>query len=277
MNTRYTLSQVRNNVHGLTGQITHILSLVIVVSIGMQQISMGASPALAAGPEVAVLQQMANDGHGQDALQQVIDAATARGGWAPAPGDQVVYDRFMSRDVRGSVLDYDELPDCANPRFGADEQACIAQFQTLERQVRFGPSLFSTPQDDGSAMPRPAFDDVLSTYIEEAGHSWQEYQYETEERGSGARLRATTLAESERWAPGREYQIKRYILSLDGDLLALSDQQRDALRGSICGGYADPTGRDMPAYGPPDGWPHPQNWPVTAPAPAELDAFCAGM
>ncbi len=231
-------------------------------------------PALAVGPDLLSLADLVRNGQGEVALQQVAEFAQQLGGWMPAPGDELVFDPYMSRKVRGSSLDYDELPDCADPQVSPDEAACIRQFRTLERQVRFGRSLFTTPAEDGTDQPRPAFDDLLSTYIEEVGHSWQEYLYETNGQGSGARTRQTSKAESERWAAGREYQIKRYILSLDGTLFTLSDEQRDTLRTQICEGYANPLGHNVPLYRAPQGWPNPEGWPTTTPTIEELQAFC---
>jgi hypothetical protein len=150
---------------------------------------------------------------------------------------------------------------------------CHALFLAQERQVRFGPSLFTNPVDGGSAVLRPAFGDLLSTYIEETGHSWQEYQYET--NGSGGARRSTTRAESDRWAHGKEYQIKSYILYLDGKLITLSDEQRANLRDAICLSYANPMGYEVPAYGAPTGWPYAEGWPTSAPTPEAFQAFCA--
>jgi hypothetical protein len=101
------------------------------------------------------------------------------------------------------TLDYDDPPVAICEQSGMEMDDCLALFYTQEHQVRFGPGLFVTPTADGGAAARPAFDDVLSTYIEETGHSWQEYLYETDGRGSGSRVRQTTQAESQRWAHGR--------------------------------------------------------------------------
>jgi hypothetical protein len=274
MNTPNTFSvaqeKSRNRVSG-----SQVIILIVVAVLAASQL-MQVRRATATGPDMLTLTDMLQNGQGEAALQLVVAAAAELGSWSAAPGDELTYDPYMSRKIRGSSLDYDEFPDCGNPKVASDEQACRAQFQMLEHQVRFGPSFFSTPEDGGGATPRPAFDDLLSTYIEEVGHSWQEYLYETEGRGSGARTRQTTLAESERWSFGREYQVKRYILSLDGTLVNLSDQQRVSLTTQICEGYANPLGHDVPEYGAPAGWPHPEGWPVTAPTPDELVAFCAG-
>lgn len=253
---------------------SQVIILIVVVVLAASQLTQ-VRRATATGPDMLTLTDMLQNGQGEAALQLVVAAAAELGSWSAAPGDELAYDPYMSRKIRGSSLDYDEFPDCGNPKVASDEQACFAQFQMLERQVRFGPSFFSTPEEGGGATPRPAFDDLLSTYIEEVGHSWQEYLFETEGRGSGARTRQTTLAESERWSFGREYQVKRYILSLNGTLVNLSDQQRSSLTAQICEGYANPLGHDVPEYGAPAGWPHPEGWPVTAPTPDELAAFCS--
>ncbi|WP_119070817.1 hypothetical protein [Aggregatilinea lenta] len=259
---------VRAALYGGTALLAFIFVLVIDTRRPVTRV-------VAAVPDVDALHDLAESGQGDAALAVVVATAATVGGWSAAPGDAVVFAPYMARDTRGAVLDYDDLPDCADPRVAVDEQSCISAFKMLEQQVRFGPSLFSTPQD-GGAQVRPAFDDVLSTYIEEVGHSWQEYQYETEGRGEGARTRRTSKAEAVRWSTGREYQIKRYILSLDGSLIHLSGQQRSILVAQICGGYADPLGHEVPPYGPPAGWPYPEGWPTAAPTPDALNAFCAG-
>ncbi|MBN1200538.1 MAG: hypothetical protein JXJ20_01660 [Anaerolineae bacterium] len=254
---------------------SRLVGLLLVICLSFSQ-GWDMQSAAAAGPTVTSLVDLAHDGQGDLALQQVAAAAIEHGGWGPAPGDEIVFDRFMARNVRGAVQDYDELPiDCADPQVSVDEQECIEHFQAFEHQVRFGPALFATWQADGTAVPRPAFDDLLSTFIEESGHSWQEYLYETGGLAQGPRTRQTTKADSEQMGPGREYQVKRYILSLDGTWLSLSDQQRDALHGAICGGYADPRGQAVPSYGPPPGWPNPSGWPTDAPSSEDLAVFCA--
>ncbi len=119
---------------------------------------------------------------------------------------------------------------------------------------------------------------MLSTYIEEVGHSWQEYLYETEGRGSGERTRVTSYSTGLRLGPGWEYQIKIYLLTLDGTLLKLSTDERAILMDSICqaDGYANPTYHDIPPYGPPPGWPAPEAWPTTKLSDSDLQLFCEG-
>jgi hypothetical protein len=272
MNTRSNTTRTQA-VFGTSIQRIVTSGLIGLVALAMvaHQLWLATGMALAAAPEVSTLQDLVASGQGDVALAQVAAEALARGNWQPAPGDMVAYDPRMNRDLRGGVIDFDEI-DCSGSILLEDE--CLAQFHALEQLVRFGPSLFTTPVN-GETVLRPAFDDLLSTFIEESGHSWQEYLYETNGRGTGARTRETSLAESERWWHGREYQIKRYILNLDGDLLALSDQQRGNLRTQICEGYANPIGYDVPAWGAPAGWPRPEGWPTAAPSADELAAFCA--
>lgn len=251
-----------------------IILLAAFVYINVNAISYRVNYAAAAGPEMEQIRVMVENKDEQYALDLIMQTAKEIGGWEPAPGDNVVFDSYMSRNIRGSVLDYDEPAHCSDVRVSPDPQACIDDFQRVETQVRFGPSLFSTPQPDGNATLRPEFSDLLSTYIEEVGHSWQEYLYETKGTGNGPRQH-TTKAESEHWAAGREYQIKRYILSLDGTLLTLSDQQRSNLMTQICEGYANPVGHEVPAYSSPPGWANPEGWPVSQPTSEELATFCA--
>jgi hypothetical protein len=157
-------------------------------------------------------------------------------------------------------------------------EECESDLVTKQALVRFGASMFYEPQPDGSTLPRPTFDDVLSTYIEEVGHSWQEYLFETDGQGNGPRTHLTRWDEAIRWSHGWEYQIKMYILSLDGTVLVLSDLERERLTANICddGAYANPSGHDVPAYGAPAGWPNPDGWPVAAPTPEMFETFCAG-
>ncbi len=266
-----------NHTQNRRGRLATWLVLVVVLCLGAAQFNRAARPAFAAGPDMRSVFEMVNNGQGEAALQLVMEQAAVLGNWGPAPGDEVVFDKYMARGVRGAVQDFDELPyDCADPKVSMDEAVCLENFRLRERQVRFGRSLFTTPAEDGTIAPRPVFDDLLSTYIEEVGHSWQEYLYETDGLSSPQRTRLTSLAEAERWAPGREYQIKRYILALDGDLLALSGQQREALMDAICGGYASPIGHEVPGYSAPDSWPEAAAWPVTTPTVDELAALCTG-
>ncbi len=100
--------------------------------------------------------------------------------------------------------------------------------------------------------------------------------YETGGLGSGPRTRSTTWEQTLRLVPGREYQIKRYLLYLDGRLLALSNQARNELYTAIFGSSADsnPLGYPFPAYGAPADWPYPEGWPTTMPTQAEHTDFC---
>jgi hypothetical protein len=99
--------------------------------------------------------------------------------------------------------------------------------------VRFGFFTFANEKVNGVTVPRPV-DDMLSVYIEEVGHSWQEYLFETEGRGSGERTRLISAFESQYWGPGWEYQVKRYILSLNSTWLSLSRAERREIKASIC-------------------------------------------
>jgi hypothetical protein len=258
-----------------------IWALMMAVVVVVAQLITVSGAAFSAGPDAASMFEMVEEGEGAAALDTLIEAATERGGWGPAPGDQVVFDPNMPWWTRGEVQTYDLLPaDCmmVKSNLASLSSACMPVDPVRERQVRLGSSLFMNVREDGSGYPRPAYDDLLSTYIEEVGHSWQEYLYETEGRGQGPRTRKTAWEDAQRWLPGREYQIKVYLLSLDGDLLHFSEFEREMLLGAICDddGYANPTGHQVPACGPPPDWPNPAGWPVTDPTAAELDAFCAG-
>jgi hypothetical protein len=226
--------------------------------------------------------EMAQEGRGQEALNEVASNAQELGAWAAAPGDAVVFDPYMMRQVRGAVIDYDDVPEACNATHRGriettNADMCINEFRTKEAQVRFGMSFFSTPTDDGLIIRTP--DDVLATYIEETGHSWQEYAFETEGRYDGNRSRQTSMSDSLQWGAGREYQIKVYILSLDGDYITLSEGQRTTLLQQMCNGdgYANPLGKDVPAYGAPPNWPNPDAWPVEAPSLSEHMEFCASQ
>ena len=255
---------------------TIIISLVIILA-GQQLKAMAIGPNLK-DMDVEHLVGMVEQGEGQAAVMQVSEVAFALGHFAPAPNDTIVFDALMSRQIRGAVIDFDELPAACtsnNAKMTFDAETCATEFWAKEPTVRFGRSFFTTRQDDGTVVIRTA-DDMLATFIEETGHSWQEYLYETEGRG-GQHTRLTTLAESERWAAGREYQVKRYILNLDGSLLNLSDQQRTNLRAQICLGYANPIGAEVPAYGAPADWPNPAGWPTANPTLDELLDFCGDL
>lgn len=229
---------------------------------------------------VADLVALANNGYGDAALQEVAQIARELGLGNGAPRDTLAYDRFLT-NARGSVLDPDEAEImCRGNGLKADVymQECIPAFYIKEAQIVFGPCLFLTCTGDNPEALRDA-DDVLATFIEETAHSWQEYLYETDGIGDGERLHITTLDEATYWAPGKEYQAKRYILSLDGILIDLSPEQRSMLMQQICtnNGYANPIGHAVPSYAAPADWPHPEFWTVTMPTADEFSAFCAGV
>lgn len=251
--------------HYSTTSRLHYLGILLVLASVLS-----VSPASAA-LDIETLYQMALHDEGQSAVETVADEAWELGRFGPAPGDLLYFDRFMCDDVRGAVTDADEMPCVCEGTPMCEEVA--EEIVWHERLVRFSILMF---WDDERQTVRSA-DDVLATFIEETGHSWQEYIYETEGRGWGQRLRRTTTAESVRWGPGREYQVKMYILSLDGDLLKLSKAQRDLLGRHLCGGYADPLGAEVPGYGPPPGWPNPEGWPTSAPRPEDHAVFCASV
>ncbi len=238
-----------------------------------------AAQVAALGPDATELFEQVQNGRADAALQAVVDTALALGHWGPAPGDQVAFDAGLACNVRGAVLVPDTAPfECSDRKLSRGMDACERDFTAGQNLVRFGPSLFSTVMPDGSRVARPVFDDLLSTYIEETGHSWQEYLHETEGLGTGERIHPTTWEETLRYQHGWEYQVKAYILSLDGSLIHLSSEERHELYVVICddSGYANPMGYAMPTYGPPPDWPHPQGWPVSAPTAEEFAAFCAG-
>ena len=126
--------------------------------------------------------------------------------------------------------------------------------------------------EDGTYDARDV-DDILSVYIEEVGHSWQEYCYETEGQCRGERTRQTSWGEGQMRVAGWEYQVKMYLLSLDGDLLDLSEAERVELVAAICEGYANPR-FSVVTSSPPPGWVNPEGWPTSPPTSEEIDALC---
>lgn len=254
-----------------------VLILDIVLAVALCPFELSTSPVRAVRPDVYTLYDMVQHGNGVEALEILRAEAEAVGGWQPAPGDRVVYDAKIPWWTRAEVSTADMPPgECAIPKL-SENSLCSAYNPAQEPLVRFGESTFANRSEDGAAEPRPVFDDLLATYVEEVGHSWQEYLYETEGRGYGERTRPTTWEAAMKSIPGREYQVKRYILNLDGTLLELSAQERGLLLAAICDpdGYANPVGQNVPTYGAPSGWPHPEKWPVTAPTKDELSAVCA--
>jgi hypothetical protein len=260
------------------------LALLIVFGLGLFHVE---PMVLSVGEErspvdATTLYELTLNGAGDGAVRQLATHADARGGWGPAPGDTVAYDPDLALSVRASVRMVDFPPDeCTDPimkRHTGNE--CKIDFTKKQDLVRFGYSTFVEVLEAGNSAPRLSLDDLLSVYIEEVGHSWQEYHYETEGRGSGERTRLTSAAASSYWAAGSEYQVKMYILSLDGTWLLLSDTERDELKTAICAddGYANPmlnTFADaVPDYGPPPDWPNPEGWPTAAPTMEEFQMFC---
>jgi hypothetical protein len=214
------------------------------------------------------------NGQGDVAIQELAALAKARGGWEPAPGT-AVFVPTMHLTVASTIAIDMPPQDCTVQDPTAPQSPeCGRDFQREQDLVRFGPATFAETLHDGMFVPRASVDDVLSVYIEEVGHSWQEYCYETEGRCQGDRTRLTTWGEGKQRANGWEYQIKMYILSLDGTWLALSDRERAELSAAVCTGYADPQYAVMSADGPPPGWPNPAGWPTAAPTPDDFQVFC---
>jgi hypothetical protein len=275
MNRRMNLNLNNLIRSGLGRRLMHLVMLALLAAplIGRH------APARAMGEDANALYQMVINGQTDEALQAVIDEAWSRGGWQAAPGDLVVYDPYLPPWVGGAIWVIDQPPfECSDAKLRLMIAECQINFAAKENRVRIGRSMFVKDLPDGSSAPRLATDDIVATYLEEVGHSWQEYLYETEGVGSGARTRQTSWEYGTQNMHGWEYQIKRYILSLNGAQLALSGEVQARLRMDICGadGYANPVGRNIPAYGPPPGWPNAQGWPMAAPTPEEYAVFCAG-
>lgn len=262
------------------GQVLLLVIVLIVADFG--HTTPTAMTAAGLDVDINTLYEWTLNNDGEAAVQQLAAIATARGGWGPAPGDIVAYDPEMPHSIRASVRVADLPPDeCTDPmmrRHAGD--VCKLDFTAQQDLVRYGYTTFVKELDDGRTVARLSVDDLLSVYIEEVGHSWQEYLYETEGRGSGERTRLTSAAASSYWAAGSEYQVKMYILSLDGTWLMLSDTERDEVKTAICAddGYANPMlnpyADTVPDYGPPPDWPNPQGWPTNAPTVDEFQEFC---
>lgn len=223
---------------------------------------------------VIALQKMALEGEGQLAIEIIALEARRRGAWAPAIGDRVVYDEKLAFPTRGVVLVVDVPPaECGMPLgINSTPSVCQIDLTTRQNQIRFGFALFMDAADHSHLT---AADDLLAVYIEEMGHSWQEYMWETDGRLDGER-HITTWEEDAQLRRGWEYQAKRYLLSLDGTWLALSTGERALLVGQICApdGYANPKGWLYPPYGPPPGWPNPTGWITAKPDAETVQAFC---
>lgn len=265
---------------GTTRTFWLLARLIVVVALVGGLLDAAFPPSVAAeGLDVQQLYHMASNGQGELALQEVISEAASRGSWGPAPGDVVIFDPNLVETTRAVIVVVDTAPgECAMQKPTMQTEACQRDFTVGQDTIRFGRTAFAYRDETGSLRPRPEADDLLSTYIEEMAHSWQEYLFETEGRGTGARARVTTWEDGLYWSHGWEYQAKMYVLNLNGSVLHLSDAERNLLRGSICkdDGYANPLGYHVSAFGAPPGWPNPDGWPTAEPTPAEFEAFCAG-
>jgi hypothetical protein len=286
MNTLYKLNVVQEKVWKNAGRVPvfarhHLLRFVvislIVLGLGSYLLRLAPQMTKATVPEYTALDlfELAANGQGDAAVQDLAALAETRGGWGPAPGDETAFAPTMRLAVASTVA-IDEPPqDCTIPdRTQPRNPDCGRDFQRDQNLVSFGPETFEMMRRNGTSAPRATVDDILSVYIEEVGHSWQEYCYETEGRCQGERTRITTWIEGKQQAAGWEYQTKMYILSLDGTLLKLSSGERAQLSSSICAGYADPRYTGVSAYGPPPGWPNPAGWPTTTPTQEQFQAFC---
>lgn len=249
------------------------IAFIMVLSASTTALAVG--PGNAGNVKNTDLYALVESGQGQLAVEQLAALAKQTGGWAPAPGDTVQFDNTLARNVRGSVQIVDQPPfECLDARLAKFAQNCSADLVSNQQQVRLGRATFAVTLPDGSTTARD-LDDSLSTLIEEAAHSWQEYLFETDGQG-GNRTRETSYEDWLYWAPGWEYQAKRYILSLDGTLLHLTAEERSEFLGAICraDGYANPLDHHIAPYGPPAGWPNPDGWPTADPTPAEHAIFC---
>lgn len=273
------VQQCTNRTQHCTRSARRIVTALVAVSVVVIHVE----SVSAAGPNEVTLYALVQDGQGQAAVDQVAGIALQLGGWGPAPGDVLAYDEQMARIIRAEVKVVDRGPwECDIPRVrDAMIGECERDYACQQDLVRFGYRTFFDYDESGEAVPRERVDDILATYIEEVGHSWQEYLHETEGRGYGQRTQQTTWDQGHAWSNGWEYQVKRYILSLDGILLSLSADQHAELRDAICAqpdgvfrGYANPVGHDVPRYGPPPGWPNPEGWSLSAPTTEEHESFC---
>jgi hypothetical protein len=288
MNSPYNASLAQNrdqgarrNGHAQVWRYRSLVGIAVMMAMGVGlylfHLTAQTTRATSVNSDPALLYELVANGQGDEALQQLAALAVARGGWGPAPGDGAVFAPAMRLAVASTVAIDMPPEDCAVLDPTAPQSPdCMRDFQRDQNLLRFGPATFETTRRDGTFAPRATVDDILSVYIEEVGHSWQEYCYETEGRCQGERTRLTTWSEGKQRAAGWEYQIKMYILSLDGTRLELSDGERGVLTTAICSRYADPRYTVVSVYGPPPGWPNPAGWPTAAPTEEEFQAFCQG-
>ncbi len=278
--TKHTPGQFRTSRTARFVQMAVVVAFLMAAAAPVAASGPGASPLSALLPDAPSLFQMVGAGQGDTAVQMLAAAAAQYGGWAPAPGDSAAYAPGLARNVRGQVSFVDRPPfECGDARLSRTAEGCNRDYSVDETLVRLGTSTFAEPQADGSLAARPSVDDVLSTYVEETGHSWQEYLFETGGLGSGPRTQVTTFEDGLYWSPGWEYQVKMYVLSLDGTWFTLSAVERASFVSALCNadGYANPTHHSVPSFGAPAGWPNPQGWPTGNPTPEAHAAFCASM
>jgi len=283
MNGKLSFKTTGQANHKRTVKLVQVM-LVVVFLLGVVAPAAAADPgerSLAALlPDAETLYTLVSTDQGDAAVQLLAAAAAEYGNWAPAPGDLVAYAPGLARNVRGQVSFVDQAPfECADARLSRFTEGCDRDFSVDQNLVRLGTSTFADPLDNGGFAPRPNVDDVLSTYVEETGHSWQEYLFETGGLGNGPRTQTTSYEDGLYWSPGWEYQVKMYVLSLDGTWLHLSVAERASFVSALCDptGYANPTHHHVPAFGAPAGWPNPEGWPVGDPTPEAHAAFCATM
>jgi hypothetical protein len=287
MNFPYNTSVAQNrdqgavrNGHAHAQRYWSLLAIAVMMALGVSlyvfHLTAQTTRATSVTSDPGVLYELVANGQGNEALQQLAALADARGGWGPAPGDEVTFAPTMRLAVASTEAIDAPPEDCAVPDPSVPPSSdCKRDYQRDQNLVRFGPATFETTQRDGTVAPRATADDILSVYIEEVGHSWQEYCYETEGRCQGERTRITTWIEGKQRAAGWEYQMKMYILSLDGTWLELSNGERAALTTAICSGYANPRYTGVSPYGPPPGWPNVAGWPTTAPSVEAFQQFCS--
>lgn len=223
------------------------------------------------------------EGDRDKVFEILADSAYFIGGWTPSPQDigyigyrsfggggrgGIVADDYPAEDIeeflevwcRDNLGPQETVVNCKDRlRDTAELQSIIDSIENspYERGVYFSSQLILT----GSER-RPYTGDLLSTIIEEFGHSQQEWLFESssDPQQSGQ----TSYVEIRQHGPGRELQVKLYILYLNctGEI-SISSEQINNLKDHIC----DPTfygiNENTPLpndYGPPTNWPHPEGW-----------------
>jgi hypothetical protein len=141
MNTPYNPSVTQNQNEGAT-RTSHVrtwkyrslleIAVLIGLGLGLYLFHLDPPTARPTGPvlDAPAFYALVSNGQGDAAVQQLAALADARGGWGPAPDDEVVYDAQLRPALRASTQISDYADDCEWSKFDRPGPNCHTDFET---------------------------------------------------------------------------------------------------------------------------------------------------